>query len=127
MVEATDGFTRSLVQMLQSGVYKEWLGCADDQCTKVEFRVQRRYHVHVAHRQIVVKQQDVELVRQRTNGRWQWTRPTVCKARRIVIDRASGKILEAPSWGTAKPTAQTPKRKTNGKKSLLAELVSVSA
>ncbi len=116
MMEANDAFTRSLVRMLQNGVYKEWLGCADDQCTKVEFRVQRRYHVHVARRQIVVKEQDVESVRQQANGRWQWARPTAFKARRIVIDRATGKILEAPSWGVAQPPMHTPKRQTSGRK-----------
>lgn len=116
MMESNDAFTRSLVRMLQSGVYKEWLGCADDQCTKVEFRVQRRYHVHVARRQIVVKEQDVEVVRQQANGRWQWARPTAFKARRIVIDRATGKIIEAPSWGVAHPPMRTPKRQTSGPK-----------
>lgn len=92
-------FEQALVRMLQSGGYQEWLGCAAGECTKLEFRLQQVYHVHVGPKRIVIKAQDVEAVRKQNQGHWKWFRPTVCQTKRIVLDRASGKILEAPSWG----------------------------
>ena len=50
-----DQFTRSLVRMLQAGTLQEFLGCEVARCAKVEFRLQRRYHVHVARRRIVIE------------------------------------------------------------------------
>jgi hypothetical protein len=50
-------------------------------------------------RHIVVKEQDVEAIRRQVKGRWQWARPTICKRQRIVLERSSGKILEAPHLG----------------------------
>jgi hypothetical protein len=85
--------------MLQSGGYQEWLGCPAGECAKVEFRLQQVYHVHVGAKHIVIKEQDVETVRHQNQGHWKWFRPTVSKTRRIVLDRASGKILEAPGIG----------------------------
>ena len=94
-----ESFTNVLVRMLQSGGYEEWLGCAAGECTKVEFRLQQVYHVHLGPKHIVIKQQDVEAVRRQHQGHWTWLKPTICQTKRIVLDRASGQILEAPSWG----------------------------
>ena len=114
-MEQTGSFTTTLVRMLQCGAYKEWLDCADDQCTKVEFRLQQVYHVHVAKRHIVIKEQDAEVIRRHVNGKWQWARPTVCQARRIVLDRRTGQILEAPNLGTLTTTrVPRPRRKPRG-------------
>jgi len=94
-----ESFTTTLVRILQSGAYQEWLGCAAGECTKVEFRLQQVYHVHLGPKHIVIKEQDVEAIRRQNHGHWKWFRPTVCQTRRIVLDRASGRILEAPHWG----------------------------
>lgn len=111
--ETREPFEQALVRMLQSEAYQEWLGCPDGACAKVEFRLQQVYHVHVGARQIVIKQQDVEAVRRQHHGHWKWFRPTVCKTKRIVLDRASGKILEAPSWGKRQALTK-PRQKRNG-------------
>jgi len=97
--ETREPFEQALVRMLQSGGYQEWLGCAAGECTKLEFRLQQVYHVHLGQKHIVIKQQDVEAVRKQNQGHWTWLKPTFCQTKRIVLDRASGKILEAPSWG----------------------------
>lgn len=98
-MEQPESFTTTLVRLLQSGAFQQFLDCREDQCAKVEFRLQQHYHVHLARRHIVVKEQDVETIRRHVNGKWQWARPTVCQARRIVLDRRTGQILEAPTWG----------------------------
>jgi len=113
-------FTTTLVRMLQNGAYKEWLGCPAGECTQVEFRLQQVYHVHVGAKHIVIKEQDVETVRHQNQGQWKWFRPTVSQTRRIVLDRASGKILEAPNCGKLqerkKPAASSkaPRQKRSG-------------
>lgn len=115
-----ESFTTTLVRMLQGGAYQEWLGCPAGKCTQVEFRLQQVYHVHVGAKHIVVKEQDVETVRRQNEGQWKWFRPTVSQTRRIVLDRASGKILEAPGIGTrqerSKPAAlpKAPRQKRSG-------------
>ncbi len=106
-MEQPTSFTTTLVRMLQSGTLQQFLECDKDQCTKVEFRLRQTYHVHLAKRHIVVREQDVEIIRRQVNGKWQWARPTVCQAKRIVLDRASGKILEAPSLGVAQAQKTT--------------------
>lgn len=101
-MEQPASFTTTLVRMLQNGAYQEWLQCADDQCTKIEFRLQQIYHVHVAKRHIVIREQDIEVIRRHNNGKWQPSKPTICHTKRIILDRASGKILETPQWGVLK-------------------------
>lgn len=92
-------FEHALVRMLQSGAYQEWLGCPDGACAKVEFRLQQVYHVDVGPRQVVIKVQDMEAVRRQRHGNWTWLGPTARQTRRIVLDQASGRILETPTWG----------------------------
>jgi len=94
-----ESFTNVLVRMLQSGGYEDWLGCPAGECAKLEFRLQQVYHVHVGAKHIVIKAQDVEAIRKQNQGHWTWFKPTYCQTKRIVLDRASGQILEAPSWG----------------------------
>ena len=98
-MEPSESFTTILVRLLQRGAFQQFLDCGNDQCAKVEFRLQQTYHVHLAKRHIVIREQDVEMIRRQVKGRWQWARPTVCRARRIVLDRRTGQILEAPNLG----------------------------
>lgn len=118
--QTREPFEQMLVRMLQSGGYQEWLGCAAGDCTKVEFRLQQVYHVHVGAKHIIIKAQDLEAVRRQNHGHWRWLRPTVCQTKRIVLDRASGSILEAPTWGKrqalTKPASSSKKtrQKRNG-------------
>lgn len=107
-----ESFTTTLVRLLQSGAYQAWLGCPAGACTQVEFRLQQVYHVHVAKRHLVIREQDVEIIRRQIDGKWHWARPTVCQTRRIVLDRRTGQILKAPSLGvlkTASTAHQAPK------------------
>jgi len=119
-MEHPKSFTTTLVRLLQSGAFQQFLDCGEDQCTKVEFRLQQRYHVHLAKRHIVVKEQDVEMIRREINGKWQWARPTVCQSRRIVLDRRTGQILEAPNLGTLS-TKQGQRRRRTPRKGLRSE------
>ena len=111
---ATDGgeFKRSLVRLLQAGSFQDIVGCVAEGCTKVEFREETLYTVTLQPKTIVVREQEREVVRQYANGRWKpvTPTPTVFDRGRIVIDRASGRILETPSWGVARPVPVRRKR-----------------
>jgi len=115
-----DQFKRSLVRLLQAGAFQDVLGGVEDGCTKVEFREQTVYLVSLKPRTIVVQERETEVVRQYVHGRWTPVAPTptVFDRGRVVIDRASGKILEAPSWGVARQAV--PRRKRERKRNGLA-------
>ena len=107
-MEHVDRFTRSLVRMLQSGTFQQFVSCESGRCAKVEFRLQRHYHVHLGRRHIIVREREVETIRRQRAGRWQWARPTICKVRRIIIDRTTGHILHAPHLGNSQAVSQKP-------------------
>lgn len=111
-MEHPESFTTTLVRLLQNGAFQQFLDCGSDRCTKVEFRLQQVYHVHLARRHIVVREQDVETIRRQVKGKWQWARPTVCQTRRIVLDRRTGQILEAPTLGTLSTRKGQRRRRT---------------
>ena len=99
-MEDATRFQRSLIHMLQTGTFQQMAECPAGRCAKVEFRLSTIYHVHLGRRHIVVNEHDVELIRRRHRGRWRGLRPTICRRRQVVLDRATGQILEAPGFGT---------------------------
>ena len=104
-------FKRALLRMIQDGTLQEIMGCQDGECEKLEFHLQRIYHVHLARRYIVVHERDVETIRRHTSGRWRRMRPMIFRRGKIVIDRTSGKILQAPSLGVIQVPSRRPQRR----------------
>ena len=92
--------TRLLIlQMLQSGALEELVGCRNKRCARIEFRLERIYRIEVKTRTIVMREHDVERIRQKTGRRWKELGPNVADRGRVILDRASGKILQAPTLG----------------------------
>ena len=101
-MDHSERFRRALIRMIQEGTFQQIVECPEGQCAKVEFHLRTIYHVHLARRYAVVQEHDVEAIRRQVDGRWTWLRPTVTRRSRIVIERASGKIVESPTLGAAK-------------------------
>ena len=92
--------TRLLIlQMLQSGALEELVGCRDGRCAWVELRMERVYQIEMKARTIVMRERDVERIRQKTGRRWKNLGPNVAERGSVILDRASGKVLQAPALG----------------------------
>ena len=92
--------TRLLIlQMLQSGALEELVGCRNRRCAQVELRLERVYRIEMKARTIVMRERDVEWIRQKTGRRWKELGPNVAERGQIVLDRASGKVLRSPALG----------------------------
>jgi len=117
MPDDSDQFKRSLLRMLQTGTFQEIVGCAPGERAEVEFHVTRIYRVQLTRQRIIMQERDVEMVRRQIGGRWKPLRHTTCSRGRIVMDRASGSILESPSLGVARPSRQVQKRREARRKS----------
>lgn len=111
MAEEPNQFKHSLLRMLQNGEFQE--SCSADQCTKIAFHEETIYQVRLSRHRIVVTEHEVEVIRRYRHGQWVRMRPTVICRGRIVMDRATGKIVESPTLGVLK-TAASPRRRGNG-------------
>lgn len=98
-MESHDRFRDALLRLLQTGTMQEILACRDKEPARVEFRIETTYHIHLTRRHMVLKEREVETVRRHAGGRWRRLAPSVETRHRIVLDRASGAILEAPQLG----------------------------
>lgn len=98
-MDSPDRFRNSLIAMLRAGTFQELIGCADGRCAQVYWQVARIYHIHLTPRRIIVREREEERIRRHTRGRWRTLRPNVTQVQRLVLDRASGEVLEAPHLG----------------------------
>ena len=90
---------RIILRMLQSGALEELVGCRDRRCAQVELRLERVYRIEMKARTIVMHERDVERIRQKTGRRWKELGPNVAERGQVVLDRASGKVLQSPALG----------------------------
>ena len=88
-----------ILRMLQSGALEELVGCRNRRCAQVELRLERVYQIEMKARTIVMRERDVERIRQKTGRRWKELGPNVAERGQVVLDRASGKVLQAPALG----------------------------
>jgi hypothetical protein len=94
---------RTLIKMVQTGALQAFIGCKDHERARVEFWIQHVYEIRVNRRTIVMHERDVETVKRFANRRWKSIRPIVLDAGSVVLDRASGKILQASDGADARP------------------------
>jgi hypothetical protein len=104
----TDAFSTALIRMLQEGTFQQFLECGPGQCAQVEFRLQRSFHIHLTPTTIVVHERDLETIRRHREGRWHALQPTHAAHRRLILDRTTGEILEAPRLGRRHPATSSP-------------------
>lgn len=100
---------------LQSGTFEEMLACGKGQSARVEFRHSRTYSVRLTPRRAVLQQRDGEVVRRHVRGRWRRLGSSPTRRQRIVLDRATGRILFAPALGRLVSAGS--RRLTSGHKS----------
>ena len=92
-------FKRSLLHLLQTKTFEQFLECEEPTRTTVEFQLLRRYLIQLTPRRIMLTEHDPETVRQPLNGRWKTLGRVHAHGGRIVLDRASGRILQTPALG----------------------------
>lgn len=119
-MEDRERFKRSLIRMLQTGIFQEIIGCRPGACARVEFRMLNSFEVQLTRRHAVVEERDVETVRRLTKGRWARLSPMVRRKDRIVIERSSGRILALPPLGIAAREPAVTRRNAPSVASLLA-------
>lgn len=104
----TDRFSQALIRMLQEGTFQQFVECGPGQCAQVEFRLQRSFHIHLMPQTIVVHERELETIRRKGQGRWQALQPTHATHQRLILDRATGEILEAPRLGRRRRATPSP-------------------
>lgn len=92
-------FKQALLRMLRDGTFLEMAECPPGRCAQVEFDLRRIYHVHITKHYLVLHERDVEVIRRTRRGRWTALRPRTIPGERIIVDRATGQILDAPHLG----------------------------
>ena len=96
---------RGLLQLIQSGAYRDIFGFKEGDCGIVEFVLQRIYRIRLAPRRIMLYEHEEELVRRRLGKRWKAYRPITLDRGCVVIGRKSGEILASPSLGKRMKTS----------------------
>ena len=92
-------FKRALLQLLQTGAYREIFGCKDGESGVFEFILQRVYRIRFFPRRIMLYEREEELVRRRVGRRWRLYRPITFDRGCVVIGRDSGEIVPPSSLG----------------------------
>ena len=98
-MDSTHSFKWSLLRMLQAGTLQRIIGCADGACARIEFRLASIYHVHFTPQYIALHERESETIRHHRNGRWRTFRPSIIDRGRIIIERATGKIIQTTPAG----------------------------
>lgn len=96
---------RGLLQLIQSGAYRDIFGFKESDCGIVEFVLQRIYRIQLAPERIMLYEREEELVRRRLGKRWKAYRPLTLDRGCVVIGRKSREILTSPSLGRRMKTS----------------------
>ena len=102
-MKAPESFSNTLVRMLQAGSLEQILGCPVGQRAQVEFQITHRYRVHLTPKTMVVQEQEEEHVRRYAHRRLQPVRRAIFPRGRIIVDRRTKQMLQAPRLGIARP------------------------
>lgn len=102
MEHHNQALTHALIHMAQEGSLEQFLSCPPGRCARIELELRRIYHVHLSRRHLVLQEREVEVIRRQRRGRWQAMRPTHTENGGIVLERATGAILQTTRLGRRK-------------------------